>query len=152
MIEGPVMMVTVSEVQTAIKEMKKGKAASPSGINGDMFKALGMGGLEWMTRLINKIIYEERVPTEWKVNEIMPIFKQKGDSMECGSYREVKLLEHALKLLERVLEKRLRELVQVDSMQCRFMKGNDVVLHHTLPIFMGLGWCPTVSWDFLLEQ
>ena len=25
--------------------------------------------------------------------------------MECGSYRGVKLLEHALKLLERVLEK-----------------------------------------------
>ena len=23
-----------------------------------------------------------------------------------------------------------------------------VVLHHTLPIFMGLGQCPIVSWDF----
>ena len=23
-----------------------------------------------------------------------------------------------------------------------------VVLHHTLPIFMGLGWCLIVSWDF----
>ena len=44
MIEGPVMMATVSEVQTAIKEIKKGKAAGSSGINGDMFKTLGMGG------------------------------------------------------------------------------------------------------------
>ena len=68
-IEVPVMMVTVSEVKTAIKEMKKGKAASPSGINGDIFEALGMEGLKWMTRLIDKIIYEERVPTEWKVSE-----------------------------------------------------------------------------------
>ena len=25
---------------------------------------------------------------------------------------------------------------------------DDVVLHHTLPIFMGLGQCPIVSWDF----
>ena len=24
----------------------------------------------------------------------------------------------------------------------------DMVLHHTLPIFTGLGWCPTVNWDF----
>ena len=46
MIEGPVLMVTVSEVKTAKKEMKKGKAAGPSGINGDMFKALGMEGLK----------------------------------------------------------------------------------------------------------
>ena len=26
---------------------------------------------------------------------------------------------------------------------------NDVVLHHTLPVFTGLGWCPIVSWDFV---
>ena len=57
----------------------------------------------------------------------MPIFKQKGDSMECGSYGGVKLLEHALKLLERVLEKRLRELMQVNSMQCGFMKGKSII-------------------------
>ena len=25
---------------------------------------------------------------------------------------------------------------------------SDVVLHHTLPIFMRLGWCLIVSWDF----
>ena len=31
-----------------------------------------------MTRLINKILYEERVPTEWKISEIVSIFKQKG--------------------------------------------------------------------------
>ena len=25
---------------------------------------------------------------------------------------------------------------------------DDMVLHHTLPIFTGLGWCPIVNWDF----
>ena len=25
---------------------------------------------------------------------------------------------------------------------------DDVVLCHTLPVFMGLGWCPIVNWDF----
>ena len=25
---------------------------------------------------------------------------------------------------------------------------DDVVLCHTLPVLMGLGWCPIVSWDF----
>ena len=25
---------------------------------------------------------------------------------------------------------------------------DDVVLHHTLPIFTGLGQCPIVNWDF----
>ena len=36
---------------------------------------------------------------------IVPIFKGMGDVMSCGSFRQVKLLEHATKIVERVLEK-----------------------------------------------
>ena len=60
------------------------------------------------------------------MSEIVSIFKQKGDSMECGSYRGVKLLEHALKLWKGCW-KRLRELVQVDSMQCGFVKRKSTI-------------------------
>lgn len=40
----------------------------------------------------------------------------------CGSYREVKLLEHAMKIVERVLAGRIWKEVEVDEMQC-FMSG-----------------------------
>ena len=40
---------------------------------------------------------------EWKTSFIVPIFKGEDDVMSCGSYREVKLLEHAMKIVERVL-------------------------------------------------
>ena len=36
--------------------------------------------------------------------------------MECGSYRAIKLLEHGMKVLERVLERRLRMKVSIDDM------------------------------------
>ena len=39
---------------------------------------------------------------------LIPIFKKKGDVLECGDYRGIKLLEHGLKLFERVLERRIR--------------------------------------------
>ena len=35
-----------------------------------------------------------------------------------------------------------------ETRQVNSLHIDDVVLHHTLPIFMGLGWCPIVSWDF----
>ena len=35
--------------------------------------------------------------------------KRKEDVMDCGVYRGVKLLEHAMKIVERVLEKRISE-------------------------------------------
>ena len=43
--------------------------------------------------------------------------------MDCGAYKEVKLLEHAMQIVERVLEIRIRGLVTIDDMQFDFMIG-----------------------------
>ena len=43
--------------------------------------------------------------------------------MNCGAYRGVQLLEHAMKIVERAQEKRIRELVKADDMQFGFMPG-----------------------------
>jgi len=37
--------------------------------------------------------------------------------MECGSYRRIKLLEHALKVVERIFEHRIRQQIDIDDMQ-----------------------------------
>ena len=50
--------------------------------------------------------------------------------MDCGAYRGVKLLEHAMKIVERVLENRIRGLVTIDDMQFGFMPGKGTT--HTL--------------------
>ena len=57
-----------------------------------------------------------------------------------------------LVLVAQSIEK-LREKVQqwktcMESKGLKMNMQDDVVLHHTLPVFMGLGWCPIVSWDF----
>ena len=43
--------------------------------------------------------------------------------MECGSYRGIKLLEHAMKVVGRIFEHRIRQQIEVDDMQFGFMKG-----------------------------
>ena len=48
---------------------------------------------------------------------------EKGDVRNCIAYRGIKLLEHAMKIVDRVLERRIRELVNIDSMQFGFMPG-----------------------------
>ena len=57
----------------------------------------------------------------------MPVYKGKGDTRVCGWYRGVKLLEHGLKVMERVVEKRLRKIVHINDMQCGFMPGKGTV-------------------------
>ena len=50
------------------------------------------------------------------------IFKGMGEVKNCNTYREVKMLEHAMKIAERVLE-RIRELVNIDLMPFGFILG-----------------------------
>jgi len=47
----------------------------------------------------------------------------KGAPMECGFYRGIKLLEHAMKVVERIFEDRIRQQIDIDDMQFGFMKG-----------------------------
>ena len=51
------------------------------------------------------------------------MYKGKGDLLVCGSYRGIKLLEQPMKVLERVLENRIRCQVSIDNMQFGFMHG-----------------------------
>jgi hypothetical protein len=41
----------------------------------------------------------------------------KVDPTECGNYRGIKLLEHAMKILEKVVDNHIRDIVTVDKMQ-----------------------------------
>ena len=58
---------------------------------------------------------------EWALSIVVPIFKWKGDIWNCSCYRAVKLLEHGIKVVERVLEKRLCSIVTFDEMKYGFM-------------------------------
>ena len=59
----------------------------------------------------------------WNLSATIPLYKGKGDPLECSSHRTIKLLEHGTKVVERVLESRLWSQVAVDDMQFGFMPG-----------------------------
>ena len=58
---------------------------------------------------------------------IVPIFKNKGDILDCKQYRGIKLLEHGLKVLERVSDERVRKMTEVDPRQFGFMPGKSTI-------------------------
>ena len=80
-----------------------------------------------MLQLCQRVLDGKRIPNERKTSVVVPIFKGKGDEMNCGSYREVKLLEHGMKIIERVLERRIRALVDFDEAQFAFMPGKGTI-------------------------
>ena len=76
-----------------------------------------------MHEILKRVWEEEQMPEEWKESEIVPIYKQKGDPLECGNFRGIKLLEHGMKMFEKIVERRLRKLITVNNMQFGFSPG-----------------------------
>jgi len=54
---------------------------------------------------------------------VLPVYEGKGDPMECGSYRGIKFLEHAMKVVERIFKNRIRHQIDIDDIQFGFMNG-----------------------------
>jgi len=48
--------------------------------------------------------------------------------MECGFYRGIKLLEQAIKVVERIFEHRIWQQTDIDGMQFGFMKGKGTTI------------------------
>ena len=58
---------------------------------------------------------------------LIPIFTGKGDHINPNSFRGIKLLEHAFKLHEKVLDGCLHEVGDIDKVQYGFMPGRGTV-------------------------
>jgi hypothetical protein len=126
-VSGPAEEIAASEVREAIGKMKAGKAVGPSGIGAEMLFAAGEAGVIWVTDLCNVIVKEGIIPADWRKSWLVTVFKGKGDALECGSYRGIKLLDQVMKVFERVIEARLRRQVNVDDMQFGFTGGRGTV-------------------------
>ncbi|XP_064091671.1 uncharacterized protein LOC135205252 [Macrobrachium nipponense] len=69
-------------------------------------------------------VNDEKIPEDWRESILIPIFKGKGVVQEYSNYRGIKLMSHTLKILERVIDGRLREEVRIEKEQLGFMKGS----------------------------
>ena len=75
---------------------------------------LGEVGVSVMVELCQRGLDKKGMPNEWQISVLLPSIKGKGDVINCNTYRKVKLLEHTMKIVERVLERRIGELVNID--------------------------------------
>ena len=120
-------LISEEEVAAPIKLLKIGKAAGPTGVVSEIMDAAGGFGSRWMTDLINNIVREGCIPDDWRKSILVPVYKRKGDPLVSGSYKAIKLLEQPMKVLERVLEKRIRCQVSIDNMHFGFMPGKGTI-------------------------
>ena len=64
----------IEEVIEAIYMLKRGKEVGHDDITVEMLQNMGENALEMLTGLINKIWEEDRIPNDWEVGIVIPLF------------------------------------------------------------------------------
>ena len=122
-VEGPIREIDINEVEEALKKMKLGKATGPDDIPVEFWRSKQWNSTKWLTQFFNQITKEGHVPSDWHRSTTVPIFKKKGSPAECSNYRPIRLLSHAMKVFERILDKRIREIANLTKNQAGFVKN-----------------------------
>ena len=91
-VEGPWEKVTKKEVWEALKRMKKGKSSGSNELTCEMFS--NEMCVRELCGFVKGLLMGENMPESWKRSTIFPLYKGKGNVLECGNYRTIKLLEH----------------------------------------------------------
>ena len=115
--------ITVSEVRAAWKCLAEGKAAGPDGLHPRLLRKLPEEALSVVCLLFERSFRNGVVPQSWRVGEVVPLLKAGKDPSVMGSYRPVCLTSCLGKWLERVLERRMRWVLESAGGLSAFQAG-----------------------------
>jgi len=120
--------ILYSEVQTAIRALKRNKSPGSDKISAEMLQAGGEPLARQIYQLCNKAWHEGTIPEEWGKSILVPIPK-KGDLSNCSNYRTISLINHTGKVLLTVLLNRLKSYLDpyLSEEQAGFRKDRSTV-------------------------
>ena len=102
--------ITVEEVISAAKTLKKRKATGKDNMPAEFWKTICVQDslcCQWAVCLCNKVWCSGHVPDDWHEAVVSAIFK-KGDPASCENYRPISLLAIGHKLFATILLRRLK--------------------------------------------
>ena len=116
--------IRFDEVLYAVRKLKNGKASGPDNISAEMLKSHN-GIAEWLWDIVNKGWTEENLPQDWKLAEVVPLYKNKGKRSECGNYRGISLLSVPGKVVASIILNRCKDAHDqvLREEQCGFRKS-----------------------------
>jgi hypothetical protein len=115
----------LEEVTATVELLGKNKAAGPDGLPKEMWE-LSKDAVYSLFCLIRDSWRGGEVPQSWKNAHITVLFK-KGDRANCDNYRGIALLDHAGKVMAKIIAVRLAEYCErvgcLPEAQCGFRRG-----------------------------
>ena len=106
-----------TEVRNAIRKLKRNKAPGQDKIANEAWIEGKEEIVKELTKTLNNVWKEGKLPEEWKEGVIKPIFK-KGDKRDASNYRGITLMDTGYKIYAEILRVRLdKHLEEKDKLQ-----------------------------------
>ena len=110
------------EVAKQMKKMQNNKACGPDVVPTESLRLVDTIDPMLICDQMNAA-FEKGIPTVWRTSILTSLYKGKGNVTECTNYRGIKLMCHGMKLYERLVEDRLRQVIEISSTQYGFQQG-----------------------------
>ena len=115
--------ITPAEIEKCINKLKNSKSPGTDNIINEYIKQTKQLLLPVYTQLFNIILDTGIIPTSWVKGIIVPIYKNKGDSLDPGNYRPITLLSCLGKLFTAVLNDRPNIFLEENDILCENQAG-----------------------------
>lgn len=127
----PLRCCSPREIQRAIKDLEPNKAPGFCLITAEVLKQLSRKAIVFLTQLFNAIMRIGYYPSIWKISEIIMIPKHGKPPHLVSSYRPISLLPVMSKLFEKIVLRRLNEILKINNTiplhQFGFRRGHSTV-------------------------
>jgi hypothetical protein len=122
------LQLSVAEVRLTLENLNPNKAYGPDGLPTRILKECAATLAPSLTILFNRSLCVGEVPDQWKLANVVPIFK-KGEKDDVSNYRPVSLLSVTSKVLERCIFNQIYPFIgaAIYPLQHGFMKGKSTV-------------------------
>lgn len=113
-----------SEVEWAMNDFKRGKAAGSDGVKIEMLQAVRDMAVKSITEIANKIYNSGQVTEQMCKSEFITIPKVSG-TIDCDKHRTISIMSQITKIILKVILRRLRGRIrsEVSEEQCGFVEG-----------------------------
>ena len=98
----PEIEISLQGIENLLKSISPNKSPGPEEIPARVFRDLGPEIAPYLQVVFNKSLTESKVPKDWKVANITPIFKS-GDRESPCNYRPISLTSISCKVLEHII-------------------------------------------------
>ena len=121
--------LSMRELNLALKQLSRGKSPGPDNIPNEALIETNKDTRRIFLQVFNKIYAAEEIPKTWCEGNIIRIYKGKGKKGKCSNERGITLSSNLGKLFERVINNRIKEVINMTPNQGGGIKGKSTSDH-----------------------